>query len=412
MMQDRQQLVARLTTLAQRGLTHGFVADEGLFAQTVRCVSNKYGTHLQREGLNLRYTAIAALGLAQCTQTEQRETLDGQLARDLLPFLVDEASLSEDLGSVALSAWAVAEITGSPDPRLMKRMLQTFASDGPLPTVDTSWALTAAVAALLCPDLPDATVQLGTQLATIAHERLRRGQGAQGIFAHAIPAESLGRWRAHVGCFADQVYPIQALSRWSALSGDTSALEAAELTAAQICALQGDAGEWWWHYDARTGEVIEGYPVYSVHQHAMAPMVLCDLAAAGGTDYSGSIDLGLSWMETHPEAGDELISDQFSLIWRKVGRHEPRKASRSIMAATTSLRPGWKLKGVDTLFPVGVIDRECRPYELGWLLYAWLRSGPERELKQLRRGLSDERINTQPSPVAPLSPVSPEGIDS
>ncbi len=394
------RLLEALTTLAQRGLSHGFVPDEGLFAQSVRCVSTKHDTHLQREGLSLRYTAIAALGLASCTPAEQRETLDGHLSRDLMPRLADEASDSDDLGSIALSAWAVAEITGAPDLRLVNRMLQTFASGDPLPTVDTAWALTAAVAALHCAELPELSVQLATTLATTAYERLMHGEGAQGIFAHAIPAASLGRWRAHVGCFADQVYPIQALARWAAHSGNTEALAAADRTAAQICALQGDAGEWWWHYDARTGDVIEGFPVYSVHQHAMAPMALSELFAAGGTDYSEAIDSGLSWLETHPEIGDELISKQFSLIWRKVGRHEPRKASRSINAVTTAMHAGWRVKGVDTLFPVGVVDRECRPYELGWLLYAWLNSAPASE--NVRRGTID----------ANTTPVSAERNDS
>lgn len=387
--------IATLVRTAQRGLGHGFVADEGLFAQTVRCVSNKRDTHLQREGLSLRYTAIAALGLAECSPEEQHETLSGQLARDLMPQLVDEAAASDDLGSIALSAWAVAEITGSPDIRLLKRMQQFLDSDEALPTVDTAWTLTAAVAALRCAELPEASVRLATELATTAYAILRRGQGAKGIFAHAIPASSLGRWRAHIGCFADQVYPIQALARWSAWSGDTAALEAAEATAAQICALQGDAGQWWWHYDARTGDVVEGFPVYSVHQHAMAPMVLFDLAAAGGTDHHAARDLGLSWLEKHPEADEQLVSEEFSLIWRKVGRHEPRKASRSINAVTTSVHAGWKIKSVDSLFPAGVVDKECRPYELGWLLYAWLHSAAESENKQHQR-VSSLREPTPP----------------
>jgi hypothetical protein len=27
---------------------------------------------------------------------------------------------------------------------------------------------------------------------------------------------------------------------------------------------------------------------------------------------------------------------------------------------------------LDRMFPPGVVDHECRPYELGWLLVAWL----------------------------------------
>jgi hypothetical protein len=39
------------------------------------------------------------------------------------------------------------------------------------------------------------------------------------------------------------------------------------------------------------------------------------------------------------------------------------------------VRPSLRLAGLDRVFPPGRIDYECRPYELGWLLYAWLASG-------------------------------------
>ena len=52
--------------------------------------------------------------------------------------------------------------------------------------------------------------------ADVAHQArqlLLSHQGQLGLFPHALPSESLGRLRSHVGCFADQVYPIQALAR-------------------------------------------------------------------------------------------------------------------------------------------------------------------------------------------------------
>ena len=164
---------------------------------------------------------------------------------------------------------------------------------------------------------------------------------------------------------ADQVYPIQALSRLVAATGDAAALTAAETCAAQICDLQGDAGQWWWHYDVRDGTVVERYPVYSVHQHAMGPMALHELAEAGGTRHDHAVELGLSWLETHPEVLEDLVSERHGLVWRKVGRRDRRKAVRKIAAVATALAPGRRPPGLDLLFPATEVDHECRPYELG-----------------------------------------------
>src|SRR5918992_1100760 len=148
-----------------------------------------------------------------------------------------------------------------------------------------------------------------------------------------------------------------------------SALAAAKAVAERICALQGPAGQWWWHYDARTGQVVEGYPVYSVHQHAMAPMALLDLAEAGGTRHTAAIRTGLHWITAPAETGESLIDEELALVWRKVARNDPRKLVRGLRALSTRAR--LRLVPLDHVFPPTVVDRECRPYELGWLLYAW-----------------------------------------
>jgi hypothetical protein len=202
--------------------------------------------------------------------------------------------------------------------------------------------------------------------------RLAVHQGPGGTYPHLLDPSRRHGWRGHVGSFADQVYPLQALARASTLTGNRELLRAADRTADQLCRLQGPAGQWWWWYDARTGDVVEAFPVYSVHQHAMAPMVLFDLLEAGGHDHRDAIAAGLGWLDEHPEVTGALIDDEAGLVWRKVGRREPHKAARAIGAATTRLRPGWRLPGLDALLPPTVIDHECRPYELGWLLYAWL----------------------------------------
>jgi hypothetical protein len=167
------------------------------------------------------------------------------------------------------------------------------------------------------------------------------------------------------------VYPIQALSRWFVASQDQTALAVANRCAHVIVDRQGPDGQWWWHYDLRDGSVVEGFPVYSVHQHAMGPMALHELHQAGGADHDAAIVLGLRWLETHPEVINELISERLNVIWRKVGRHEQHKVVRRIAALTTAGSPGLHLPLIDRVWPPTRMDYECRPYELGWLLYAW-----------------------------------------
>ncbi len=175
------------------------------------------------------------------------------------------------------------------------------------------------------------------------------------------------------------MYPLQALARLHRSGDDPAALRAATSCADRICALQGDGGQWWWHYDARTGRVVEGYPVYTVHQHAMGPMALLDLADAGGGDYRHAIERGLSWIaepaELGPAAGP-MILDGDGLTWRKVWRGDPHKVVRAAHGLASRALPALRAPGVNHLFRPTAIDRECRPYEFGWLLFTWLDRQP------------------------------------
>ena len=75
---------------------------------------------------------------------------------------------------------------------------------------------------------------------------------------------------------------------------------------------------------------------------------------------------------TAVNATESLVSDELNLIWRKAARREPRKAVRMLSATTTALKPGLRLPGLNVIFPPSSVDHECRPYEFGWMLYAWL----------------------------------------
>lgn len=364
--------VRHLGALARRGLA-GMYSGTG-FPQTARAIRTATGTTLRNESHSTRYTAIAALGLGRLTTDMQQRILRGDTADDLVTCVLDAARDNPDTGVLALALWAAGEVRGSTDPGVLDDLRRRCSSDVPLLTVDCAWALTAALAVRAHADTDE--------LITLLTRRLLAAQGPGALFPHSVPSRDGRRsfdakttWRRHVGSFADQIYPLQALARTAAAAGDPDALDAANATAARICAVQGTAGQWWWHYDSRTRSaarsVVERYPVYSVHQHAMAPMVLFDLLECGGDDHLDSVESGLDWLFTHPETMSDLVCDDRDVVWRKVGRREPRKAVRSMSAATTAARPGLVLPGLDRIFPPGPVDHECRPYELGWLLYAW-----------------------------------------
>ncbi|MEU5878058.1 hypothetical protein [Spirillospora sp. NPDC047279] len=342
---------------------------DGGFVFTLR------GRQAEPAGTSLRYAAIVALGAHLLPEPGQRAALGGDSVEELVDALVARVEVTgpdavTSLGDLALVCWAAAETRHAGLPRALDRMTAADPPGGPpVFTVDAAWVASALAAVRDAGDVPIPEEHLDR-----ARLRLLDGLGGRSLYSHEVGGHGLvPRFRSHVGCFADQVYPVQALARL----GDELSLEGAARVAATICAAQGAGGQWWWHYDARDGGVVEGYPVYSVHQHAMAPMALLDLADAGGPSHLDAIARGVRWMTRPPETGESLVlGGDPVMTWRKVARKDPRKAVRGVRAATTGLRPGWRLAPLDRAFPPVAVDRECRPYELGWLLHTWLVDEP------------------------------------
>jgi hypothetical protein len=373
-------LVNRVLAVAKHGLPKMYNGE--VFVHTLRALKTANGWTEQPEGISLRYTAMVALGLSHVDQASRTRALGGGTIADLLQHAMPRALHSSDTGSKALVAWASAETVGIYATSLFDALRDHLVSGAPISTVECAWILSAAIAAHGLIDT--------TELISMARTRLLSARSSSPLFGPMVPASASGSFRSHIGCFADQVYPIQALSRLHAAFADVEALTIAEACAEKICALQGKDGEWWWHYDSRHGTVAEGYPVYSVHQHAMAPMALLELREAGGADFSAAIVTGLQWLEEHPEVIEALIVPEKGVVWRKVARREPSKMARKLAAIGTAISPKFRLPMLDLVFPPVRIDHECRPYEFGLLFYAWLSGGTVAKLMS-------ERANALPS---------------
>ena len=354
------EVVTRLLNISQQVLSQSYA--DGEFVFTLRGTRRQDGVwQVSPAGVSLRYGAITALGLLRCPEATQRSVLRGETARDLIARLGKQLHETTNIGDTALVCWAAAEAEDEVMDFALQRLAKMQEYAAPAFVVEAAWVVSALVAARPKADVEEPLAQ--------ARNRLLAAQSGQ-LYPHNVG--SGGSWfRAHVGSFAAQVYPMQALARLHRSADDQSALATANSVAASICAAQGRDGQWWWHYDARTGDVVEGYPVYTVHQHAMGPMALLDLAEAGGDDHLDSICRGLRWLDSRPESAEAMILDSPPITWRKVARNDPRKLARGLQAASTKIAPGIRAAALDRIFPPGVVDHECRPYEFGWLLMTW-----------------------------------------
>jgi len=201
-------------------------------------------------------------------------------------------------------------------------------------------------------------------IATDVYQRLKQNQGALGIFRHSAHYKSIsGVVRSRIGSFADQIYPIYAMAKFFQAVGKKESADNATRCAQILCQLQGTRGQWWWHYDATSGCVSGKYPVFSVHQDSMAPMAMSALQQATGDSYDAPIEAGMKWISGHNELGVDMRNEAHSVIWRSIS---PSKPKRYINEAMTLLgaRTEASLKTLK-------VQRECRPYHLGWVLYAF-----------------------------------------
>jgi len=173
-----------------------------------------------------------------------------------------------------------------------------------------------------------------------------------------------GLFRSHIASFADQIYPIYALSRFSEVFGIETALDSALSCANRICELQGPLGQWWWHYDAVGGRVVGPYPVYSVHQDAMAPMALFAINSASGKDFNEPVFRGLNWITGQNELSIDLRERGLNVIWRNIHQSTVERYFEESRMLIFPNRKTFSSQRLNVLF-------ECHPYHLGWILFAF-----------------------------------------
>jgi hypothetical protein len=347
--------VAPLVQLAIRGLEAMYDEEKALFCHRLKQtrVANV------KEGISQRYTVMTLLGLLRAEAAGYRSPIDISATIDAL---YRNTEWVDNIGDLGLLLWLSSVSSRKLDSFYatfdLAKALRNYPDSRKRLTMELAWFLTGLTHASRAEQKRPPYLE---SLARQTYALLQSNQGKDGLFGHMARWNSLaGAVRGHVGSFADQVYPIIALAHFGEAFGVKEALQNSLQCANTICNLQGPLGQWWWHYDSTTGRVAGHYPVYSVHQHAMAPMALFAAQDACNADFREQIYKGLEWIGGANELRQSLEDKSASLVWRCI-RPQKSTSSRGRLAA---------LVGQETTGTLQILH-ECRPYELGWLLYAF-----------------------------------------
>jgi len=355
---DCQRLIRSLSALAANGLLPMYDSENRLF-----CFRRKRtATGLIREGVSPRYTVIALMGLHRLEQTGVTSPIE---IKPALEVLLADTRWVNNLGDLGLLLWLCA--LASPDRiddlnhRLdLKSALHRFRDGKQGRTVELAWFLAGlSHQALVHPRKLIETRSIATE----TYRRIRENQSEHGLFGHARGIKGLTAVKGNeVGSFADQAYPIYALTTFSQAYGEERAIEKALDCGLALCEAQGSLGQWWWSYDSSNGHVVEHFPILSVHQHGIGPMALLALGEAVSSDFTPWIHRGIQWIEDN-ELNLEMHDGSTNVIWRSVERPGHWKYWK-ILSNLVGRRDAWESRrGLRPQF-------ECRPSELGWLLYA------------------------------------------
>jgi hypothetical protein len=352
--------VSELCDLAAAGLVPMLDPQSQIFCD----IFNRTEKGMIRERLSPRYTMMTLLGLHRYERSGSRSPV---AIAPVLEALLHDLSWIHSAGDLGLLLWTCAELV----PERLAEVYQKVGAQGALArfpdgrqgrTMEVAWYLTGIASCYLAghSDLPGLAEQ-----ANAARQILEGNCGNSGVYGHLSRSRSLaGYLRGRIGSFADQVYPTIAFSRLSQAIQDDRARHLALRTAERMCELQAPLGEWCWHYDSVSGRVVSRYPVYSVHQHAMGPMMLFAATEATGCDFSDAIYKGLAWIGGNNELQRDFVEPTLGLVWRCIYLD-------SLDAYTDGALRFLQLRSGTAAASRLKLRYECRPYELGWLLYAF-----------------------------------------
>jgi len=356
-----------LVPIALRALAGMQDERTGLFSH--KTVAGSDG-ELENRGINSLYTGACVVGLLSIPE-QFLEPYLAEVRRRALEALLRVRE--RDPAVLATLLWAAA-LSGRPEAPRLADQLSRLGEPGRLSSMQLGLSVAALAHWLRAGDSDGGRAEHAARM--LAAELERRYLPRARVFAATGSRGPRHPALARLSSFASQVYPLLGLCELAETTGVTPSR-----TIGEVCDFltrcQGPFGQWWWFYSTRVPKVIEGYPVYSVHQDAMAIMALLPATRLGAGDYLSPLSAGLSWVTGRNELGVSLVDPRTGLIYRSIQRAGGDADglagwSRSQRVAAYTAALSGRERGVPRSLEV---LHECRSYHLGWLLVAAAMAG-------------------------------------
>ena len=360
-MMVQKDVISGLDTLVKvaiKGLRSMFDSGTRMFCER----SVKQGLTMKNEGRSYWETMNALLGLNEAYHYDLSIPLDTlALTREC----VKQAELVQSIRDVGLQLWLIARSI----PEELNDVYDRVALPDLLDRANASGRVTTKDLCLLLIGLSEIRLSDGDEpvylddLAYMTRQLLFVNYGGFGVFRSINRGTGLSKRRGEYGRFIDQALAIYAFTRYSRAFNDEHSIEIALDCARNMAQQQGEFGQWWSLYEVDGGAVARTYPIYAMHQDALAPLALFAITELTGEDFNEHVNLGIQWLYQRNELNLQFVNTSMGVIWE--GVHDSKtKLYAEEGGVVVNLRPQRnKKKVLNTAF-------ECRPSHLGWLLYA------------------------------------------
>lgn len=184
--------------------------------------------------------------------------------------------------------------------------------------------------------------------------------------------------------FGGIVYFLKSLYEFANLFGNNYALVIFKELTQRIISLQGKDGAWGWFYNNKMATVVDWFQIYSVHQDAMAFLFLFPAQKLGITGVNESVTKSINWLFGDNILNQQMIQKEPFFIIRSIRRKSQisEKFERILRAYKNSiLRKNDILSQNDNV----ELNKECRSYHIGWIIYAWCEQDDFKDFHNLSR---------------------------